>query len=306
MIEKLESLEKERQTIYAEMKKYQKSGFIIGGIGILFLIISVLGFENLSVLFVFGIILFIVAVIVVSIGESKAKPFKKSFKERVIRTLLESYYDELIYEPSIGIPIDKILSTQLVKKPDRYHLEDYISASYKKVKFQVSDIKLEERQVYRDSKGRTHVRYVTYFKGRWFIFKFERQFKDSLRVVEKGLLNYMTSLNGLEKVETESIEFNKKFSVQSTDKAHAFYIITPKMIENIMALEQGFRGHISFLWRNNELHIAVNDSVNTLEPKISQPLTDEGIKFYLPDIIIMKEIIEVFGLNRSKYMSSDL
>ena len=48
---------------------------------------------------------------------------------------------------------------------DRYHSEDYISAEYKNIKFEQSDVHIEEEHESTDSEGHTTTTYVTIFKG---------------------------------------------------------------------------------------------------------------------------------------------
>ncbi len=309
MIKELEALELERQQVYKEQQKYVKMAipFIAGAV--ILIVIGVILHTQMSgigmVFFLLGALLVIVSIVINSIGFSKSTPFKKTFKKKVIETMLKNKYDNVDYRPDQSLPLNQILSTGLVKRPDRWRGEDYIAAQFKGVDITVSEFKLEDRRTRTDSKGRTTTYYETYFLGRWFIFKFHRNFEHQLRIIEKNFFGFSFSPKGFSKVETESIGFNKKFLVETTDKHHAFYIITPSMIEKIGTVEQAFSGSISMLWRGNELHIAVNDNKNALEPKISQPLNDAGIKMYSRETDVMGDIIEYFGLNRSKFTKED-
>lgn len=299
MTTKLTALEQERQTVYKTYKDNNKKG-------IYFLLIAI-------VIFVIGIatelylICFLAAIpmVVASVFWSKAtgakSKFVKNFKYQVIKTLLEDLYENVIYAPNEFISLPRILDTRLVKRPDRHTGEDYISVTYKGVEVEVSEFDLKERRVRSDGKH-TQVYYETYFRGRWMIFKFANQFKDSIRIIEKSFLGFSSAPSGFKKIETESIEFNKRFNVVTTDHQHALYIITPAMLEKLQQLERAFHGHISFLFRGNELHIAINDGKNTFEPKISQPLTDETLKKYRDDTDIMAMIINEFRLSTTKFM----
>lgn len=309
MIKDLETLELERQRIYKEQQKYVKIAIPFIIVAVILIVLGVFFHIQMNrsgiVFFVLGAALVFVAIIINSIGYSKANPFKKTFKKQVIETMLKNKYEKVEYMPEHSMGLNQILSTGLVKRPDRWHGEDYITGQFKGVNFTVSEFKLEDRRTTTDSKGRTTTYYETYFLGRWFVFQFNRNFEHQLRIIEKNFFGFSFAPKGFSKVETESIGFNKKFSIESTDKQHAFYIITPSMIEKIITVEEAFSGSISMLWRGNELHIAVNDSRNTLEPKISRPLDDEGIKFYSREIDIMGDIIEYFGLNRVKFTKED-
>ncbi|MBN3490684.1 DUF3137 domain-containing protein [Acholeplasma equirhinis] len=304
MIKELEALEQERQAIIAKQKKATKLAipfYIIGAVLLVISFLTELQGGSLPIMFFIGIALLIVGFIIQVSSQAASKPFREKFKSQVILTLLKNRYEDVMYFPNQAINLQEILSTGLVKSPDRWNGEDYISGTYKNIKFRVSEFKLEERHVTRDSKGNTHVTYQTYFRGRWFIYKFPKRFAHQIRIVEKSFLGFNFAPSGFKKIETESIEFNKKFSVQSTDQHHAFYIITPMMIERLQQLEASFKGELSMLWRGDELHIAINDSTDRLEPKLSIPLNDEGVKLYDKDIVIISEIVDRFGLDRVKF-----
>ncbi|WP_162163867.1 DUF3137 domain-containing protein [Acholeplasma hippikon] len=302
MEEKLRELEAQRLVILAEQKKYNKRAipfFVIGAIGFLLGI----AFPDTGALFmVIGFVLIIIGAIVASIGYKHIAQFNQMFKSNLITSLLKANYDNVTYEPKGHIPLDVFLKTGLTRKPDRWRGEDFISGEKNGVKFQVSEFHLEDRHVRRDSKGNTYVTYETFFKGRFFMFEFKRIFKHDLRISEKGLLNISFNNFGLKKIETESIAFNKKFSVLTGDDQHAFYIITPVMLEEIQRIERLFKGTIALLFQGNRLYVAINDNKNTLEPNIKVPLTGQSLDYYLVDILIMQEMIHAFDLDGSKFM----
>lgn len=291
MEEKILALE----TIRAEKyKKYLNLTLV----GAFFLVLGII-FVALA-WYLASFLFFIPAIILISIAQGERVKFVKKFKNQLIIQLLEGMYEVPSYNERGSIPQQVINQTRLVKKPDRFYGEDYITGKYKNVSFEVCDVRMEEVRVSSNGKT-TQTHYVTYFQGRWMIFKLNRNFKEELRIVEKGLYNSGHSGSKLVKVETESIEFNKKFIVRASSEQYAFYQITPSMLEKLHELERLFKGHISFLFRNDELHIAINDRKNSLEPKFSEKLTTESIKKHLFEIDIMASIINEFRLDSAKF-----
>ncbi|MDX9691599.1 MAG: DUF3137 domain-containing protein, partial [Acholeplasmataceae bacterium] len=175
--------------------------------------------------------------------------------------------------------------------------------TYKNIHFELSDVELEQRSQSTDSKGNTTTSYQTYFKGRWYIFTFERIFNEVLKIIEgKG---YQMSKKDLEKVETESMEFNKKFTVYASSQNYAFYHITPIMIEKLLSLEKMHRGSILYCFKHNELHIGVNDRKDYLELSIKKPVNEKAIIDFEQDIDLISAIIDVLDLDSNKFKNTE-
>jgi hypothetical protein len=200
------------------------------------------------------------------------------------------------------IPASTIVSTGMVKRPDRFNGEDYIKGKYKGVQFEVSDVDLKERVETRDSKGNVHVSYQTYFKGRWYIYKFERIFNEVLKISEG--YSFQMNTRGLVKIDTESIEFNKKFSIFASSQEHGFYLITSTTIEKFLQLEKLHRGSILYYFAKNELHIGVNDRRDYMEFSLKKPINQETLKEFMADIDLIAAIINELRLDGSKFKNS--
>ncbi len=299
MADKLAVLEEKRLKVVKDSKRDYKRGslgFIGIALGVLFFILIP---DTPAVAIAF----FIIGAIVVAIFFGKAgatiAKVKKELKQSLVTTLLEEEFEGVRYDMNGKIPISRINGTKTVKSPDRYYGEDYMTGIYKGVKFEVSDVDLKERHVHRDSKGHTHVTYETYFKGRWYIYKFPKDFHKELKILEARAPFF--SNQGLVKVETESIAFNKKFSVYATDLTYGFYHITPSMIEKLMQMEKMHRGSILYCFQNDELHIGVNDRRNYMEISYRTPITKETLGDLLDQIELIPATINEFRLSSSKF-----
>jgi len=174
-MDQLNVLEQKRLAIFKDYQSVQKKGilFIVGAV-----IIAFVSFiTEVPLLFVPAVILAIVSFVFFGKAASHYSKFRTIIKHDLIVTLLKESFTDVTYDPHAHIPISTIMETGMVKRPDRYNGEDYIRGNYKGITFEVSDIDLKERVETRDSKGNVHVSYQTYFKGRWYIYHFERQFK---------------------------------------------------------------------------------------------------------------------------------
>ena len=301
-MDQLTRLEEKRIAIYKVYVIKQK-------IGILFILIAVLSFfvsliSQTPLLFIPGIILAIFSFVFFAKAARDYASFRTLIKRELIMGLIEKSFNQVTYDPEGFILLDTIMKSGMVKKPDRYHGEDFIEGIFNDVAFQVSDVDLKERVESRDSKGHRQVSYQTYFKGRWYIFKFQREFKEVLKIAEGRGIN--VHHHDLVKVETESIEFNQKFSVWASSDTYAFYHITPLMIEKLLKLEKLHKGSILYYYAHDELHVGINDRRDYMEMSLKKPLNELAIQDFMFDIDLIPAIISELKLDSSKFMDSTL
>jgi len=289
--------ENKRLEILTFYQKELKMGIIFI---VLAIILAIVSFSlEISLLLIPAILLFIASMVYFGKGAKHYQAFRHIVKSEIITELLKQSFEQVQYMPKSHISVHRINQTQMIRKPDRYSGEDLISGSYKDVSFEVSDIDLKQRVETRDSKGNVHVSYQTYFKGRWYIFKFQRNFKEVLKIGEGASFNM--GKKGLVKVDTESIEFNKKFSIFATTQEYGFYHITSSMIEKLLELEKMHRGSIHYCFMNDELHVGVNDNKDYLEIAIKKPINEETIKSFMTDIDMIPAIINELRLDSQKF-----
>ncbi len=296
-MDNLQKLEERRLELLKDYGKEQKKAilFLVAGLlfGLAFLI------SQMVLFLVIGIVFIVVSFVFFGKSASFAQKFRTIIKKDLIVGLLEETFEDVRYEPNNFISIQTINNTGMVKRPDRYNGEDYIAGSYKGVKFQVSDIDLKERVETRDSKGNVHVSYQTYFKGRWYIYQFERNFNDMLKIVEGR--GWQANTRNLVKIETESMEFNKKFAIFASNQEFGFYHITSSMIEKFLTLEKLHRGSILYYLAGNELHVGVNDRRDYMELSLKTPLNPEALKDFMVDIDLIPAIINELRLDTQKF-----
>ena len=183
--------------------------------------------------------------------------YKKHFSHRMLSGFLKEYH----YAHNAGIGSKDLLETGMVSLGNKYHSEDYTSGRYKDVGFAQADVLNQDE--YTDSDGDTHT--VTLFHGQWMVFEFPRRFVSKLAVAGSRCKRTINARK-MEKFETESTEFNKRFKVYMQDGVEMFYLLNPKMIEKMQALSDEFNGAVSFLFIDKKLHIALNNGVDSFEP----------------------------------------
>ena len=294
MKEKLEAFELERQQICKKANIFLIIGIVLSVVPFLLIMYT----AELAFL-----LMFVAGLILIGINSSMKSKLTRRFKNEIIVSYVKSVYPNCIYDPSVGIHKDIILQAGFFKSPDKWYLEDYLKASYDGVEFEMSDFNFQERHVTRDSKGNTRVTYITYAKGRFMIFDFKRDFNKTVMVVENSHLGLRTG--GLEKVETESIDFNDKFKVYSSDAVTAYYVLTPQVQLKMLELESKFKGSIFFSYKQGKLYVAITDGVSILDINASKKISQETIDILESQLLVPASIINELGLSSEKYSTGD-
>lgn len=301
MKERLEQFELHRQQVCKKANIFLLIGIFSFVLGFGLLMIG-LDNENETTGFIF-ILLVIVGIVLLCINSSMKAQLSSKFKNEFIVNYVKSVYPDCIYEPKLGINKDRILEAGFFQSPDRWSLEDYLKASYEGVTFEMSDFHFQERHVTTDSKGNRRVTYVTYAKGRFMIFDFERDFNKVVKVAEN--IAYGFNTRGLEKIETESIDFNDKFKVFATDGLTAFYVLTPQLQLKMLELESKFKGSIYYGFMHGKLYVAVTDGVSIFDINASKKISEDTMKIIDSQLLLPASIINEFGLSSDKYTQGD-
>lgn len=159
-----------------------------------------------------------------------------------------------------GLTPKEVLNSDFIPMDKAFQSKDFIRGKLHGVHFKASDVRCMRVRTEttrsmggRKSKSRTVIR--SSFHGRIFIFDFNKPIDGRVLALEK-----FRPLNKsiYRDVETESIDFNKKFSIFATDPQLAYYVLTPHKMEAIMELEEMHPGQIGFAFIKNRLYVALN------------------------------------------------
>jgi len=245
----------------------------------------------------------IIGAIITSILSAKdVSVFKSAYKKSIILEIFNSLFTNVKYAPGMGISKSVLASTNMIDTGDNFYSDDYISAKYKDVSFEFSDVKIEEE--YTDSDGDKHT--VTIFEGQWYIFDFNKTFKADLQVCEKGFRNARRgSLFGpkkFNKVELEDIDFNKEFNVYAQNSLDAFYVLTPGTMVKIKELNDKVQGKMLFCFINNKLHVGLHSGKNLFEPALFKEINiEQNHKQAIEEVKMITHFVDVLGLDNDLF-----
>ena len=96
---------------------------------------------------------------------------------------------------------------------------------------------------------------------------FGKELSASVRLIErKGGTRFNRKRDGGKSdIETENIEFNKKFRITTADGHTAFYLLTPHFMERVMAVNKMAKASSLFCFQDGKVHIALYSGRDSFE-----------------------------------------
>lgn len=286
----------------AERKKIKKrgvTGFLFLGVAAVFFIFAVTEAGTPAV--VAAVITFVTAIFFLVLFGLRKNKFTRNFKGIIVSRVIQFIDPSLKYSPGLSISKEDYMNSGLfVERPDRYTGDDYIEGLHGKTGFCFSELHTE-RQV---SSGKNSY-WETIFKGLFFIADFNKHFSGRTYVWREGRpqVNFLTRIfssfaSSLEKVKLESVEFEKRFTVYSSDQVEARYILTPSFMERVVRLQDRMGEGTCLSFVNTNINVAVPIREALFEPSVFSANDFSRLEDFRATLQIVYDIIDELKLNQ--------
>lgn len=237
----------------------------------------------------------------------KWKDFTSRFKTEVISRIVTFTNENLTYNPTEGISRIEFLKSSIFDTGgDRFLSEDLVTGKVGNTSIKFSEVHTQDKKEIKSEGVSAFKRWVTLFRGVVFIADFNKHFNGRTVVLtdqaEKNwgsigsLFQKMNSSHG-SMVKMENTEFEKAFVVYSTDAIEAHYILTPTLMERIVALRSKFSG-IQLAFYNSVVFISIPYKENLFEANLFESLTfNYSMEKYHYQVKMFMGIVEELNLN---------
>lgn len=203
--------------------------------------------------------------------------FDLSFKNTYVLSTIQStnLFEELEYRPMDGISYDEIRDGGVVAcgKQKYFHSEDRLTGKYKDVQFVCSDV--ETKYVVYSGKRR-EVR--TIFQGQIMVFSSLDCSKTSfchLQIFERKFLSNIKGRTAQHKIQMKDKRFNKRFAVFAADPRNAFYILTPRMLEQIIQFADEVGEQVAITFIGSFMYVAIHRTRSMFNGYVDKPITQQ-------------------------------
>lgn len=264
--------------------------------------LTMFGFVALGVVFIVSadsdisssivpiVVLFAIAMIaLVLIGGRMKKQYREKYKAKVVAEVVKLINPDWTYHPDGRIEKSDYTMSGLFRTfYDRYEGDDYISGVLDKTEFQSSELHTQYKTTSTDKDGKTQEHWHTIFKGLFFHADFNKEFKGITYVVpERGEKSFAKAA-AVELVQLENPVFEDKFAAYSTDQIEARYIITPTVMEAMLAIREYCGDNVYFSFVHSRVYCAMSFRKNLFEPTLYR----SGVNF---DIVA--NMYQLFKIN---------
>lgn len=203
--------------------------------------------------FPFALIAFFILVL---LDAAPKKAFAERYKRELVTQTIKSIDPEATYEPE-GKMFNQVAfdHLKLYKRISRLSHSDYIH-------FKNSGCEYSE--TYASSKKKR------VFRGSVYRIRFETPLQVPVRIVsEKGVKEVLSELFGAEHIKLDNPEFEKYYNVYCTDPIYARYVLTPKMMELLVAFQKMNDKELRMAFIDNYFYLLVVNDKDRFEPRYS-------------------------------------
>ena len=230
---------------------------------------------------------------------------KEILGEQVVKNLvLDAFGPETTYEPFGCIAEEEIRRADIrlpsASSLDKVRGTDRICALYQGLHIEMSDVSLIHVDISTDDDGDSTETEKEIFKGQWMICDFGKELSAEVRLSEYSKKFPRRLKNQTIRLENEA--FNSRFLVFSENPHEVFYLLTPHMMEYILAMSDrsGKNVYMSFL-RGGKLHIAVNSGKDFFELGKGKTDIDLLRSTFLSEIKWFTDMIDELRVSETLY-----
>lgn len=182
------------------------------------------------------------------------KRYNLIYKQKVIKTFIEFYDEDLKYNPSARMPQSIYKNAGFEDNYDRYYSDDLIIGNIDGHEIMMGEVHTQRKEEHTDSDGDISTSYVTIFHGMFGNVKINNKYNGEIKIhSDKGKLGNL--FNKKTKIEMDSTEFEKYFDVAANDKIQAMQILTSDIMEQMINFINESKIKFELTINQNELYI---------------------------------------------------
>jgi hypothetical protein len=218
--------------------------------------------------------------------------YRVRFKHEVAAEVFRIVCPTASYAPLEGIAESVFDEPGLFSTRGGFKSDDRVRGRIGQTPFEAADVS----RSYRTSGKNSHT--VVVFRGLFFHLDFNKTLRGVTLIDPAGATGTSTgSRSGLTRVTLENPAFDQKFTVYASDEVEARYILTPAMMERILALQSRTEKHVHLAFKGNRAYLGVNYGRALFEPGIAASTSVEAIHEMAAHFALADGIVHELDLN---------
>lgn len=218
--------------------------------------------------------------------------YRNRFKHEVAAEVFKIVCPTATYAPTLGIARDVFDDPGIFKTHANYRSDDRVRGRIGNTPFEAADVSRSY------STGGKNSRTVIVFRGLFFHLDFNKRLTGRT-IVQPVDTAYSTAgdRSGLARVRLENPTFDAAFEVYASDEVEARYILTPAMMERILALAERTAHPVFLGFKDHRAYLGVNYERALFEPGIAATTSREAIREMAAHFALAEGIVEELDLN---------
>lgn len=215
-----------------KVNKITMTIWIIITVILLIFIIKFIGFNFImAVIAIFTSIFSYIIISIISMFFRKEKSkYDKVFKQKVIRNLIDNFYNNVEYFPDKQMPSRIYDEAKYNEYYNKYYSDDYIEAKINnKYDIEMAEVQTQKEETYIDEDGEKHTKTTTIFHGIFAKIVIDKSIKSELRIEQDRAFSFSKK-----RLEMDSSEFEKYFDVSATNKIIGMQLLTADVMEELV------------------------------------------------------------------------
>lgn len=261
-----------------------------------FIIKSCINSYNQMVMPLLMICLVLTIILLSIITYKNKKVYIQSFKEQIIKEIVEQSNSNLRYSYKSGISSSEYAESCFDYGWDRYHTEDLIEGTMDDgVLLRMAQVHTEEEHESTDSDGHTTTTYVTTFLGLYGIIKLKTVTNADFMIKNNSKFAKFKK----DRIEMESAEFEKYYDVYAgynrtgDQRQSAMEILTPETIEEFVKVRNLFKRAINVRVCRDKIYFRIEVGDIFEPPTFKSSVDFEMLRKYFLIIDVPRMLYEI-------------
>ena len=219
--------------------------------------------------------------------------YKARFKREVVSEIFRIVCPTAIYEPFKSIAADVFDASAVFNPRGSYWSDDRVRGRIGDTPFEAAEV----RRKYTTGSGKNSTTHVV-FEGLFFHLDFNKALSGTTVVQpESARSDQIGDRSGLRLVSLENPEFEREFKVYATNDVEARYILTPTMMEQLLAVRRRAERPVFLGFKNNAAYLGVHYGRSLFEPSIAGTTSLEALEEMAGHFALAEFVIHELDLN---------
>lgn len=223
--------------------------------------------------------------------------YRKIFKERAIKDLIEERNYTYQYAPTTGISPLEYDKSEFDNGHDKFLSEDYIVGDIDEMaSFKMSQVRTIEEKNYSRHIGESRVNKITTFYGVYG--------EIELPIIPMGRIDICKKMFSFtskkHEVRIDNEEFEKHYTVLADDMGWATKVVTPEVADALLEIRKFFRKPIQIKFKRNKIYFRLECGDILEPPKLSNAVEFDTFLKYYRIVDLPRYIYSIFAENLAR------